>query len=296
MRRSINYEMRVMLHKKEFACAMCFMMVFCVISMMFAVAECRENYLLYSVSANIKFIGSTYSPLWSIFTYVFSFLIVIPHSMSYIGDLDTGICPYIFVRSSRGKYYFSKISAAFLGNMLIIAIPFLFNLLLCMIALTTEPNYSFGFYGLSGFSSMVLGQGYIFQAENLAFPLAEIFVRFPGVYCLLYILFISFNAGLFGVFLLCLSFLLRKNRALLFLPVYLFMLITSVISSNQLTAAINDPSIVFTNYNFMDYLGCFGYVGQSPAFLLTVYGVIIVFCIVVTFRNIRKDPIDLCEV
>lgn len=296
MLRSIKYEMNVMLNKKEFACTMCFMMAFCVIAMMSAVVECREDYFIYSVSANIKFIGSTYSPLWSVFTYVFSFAVVIPHSMSYIGDLDTGICPYIFVRSGRVKYYLSKICAAFFGNVLIVAIPFLINLVLCMIALTTKPNYSFGFYGSQGFSEIVLGIGYIFQAEHMALPLAEVFVNAPTLYSLLYIVFISFNAGVFGVFVLCVSFLFHKNRALLFLPVYLFVLITSVITNNALTAAISDPQIEFINYSFMDYLGSFGYGGKNPIFLLTVYVVIAILSVLITLQTVKKDPIELNEV
>ena len=216
--------------------------------------------------------------------------------MSYIGDLDIGICPYIFVRSGRGKYYLAKICAAFVGNVLIIAIPFLINLLLCMIALTAEPNYGFAPYGLRDFPRSVLGTWYAFQTEHPALPLAEIFVNHPTLYSLLYIIFISFNAGLFGVFLLCLSFLLRKNRALLFLPVYLFMLITSAISDRGVMAAISNPNIVFTNYDFMDYLACRGYGGKSPEFLLMVYVAMIGLSALITLRTIQKDTITLAEV
>ena len=83
---------------------------------------------------------------------------------------------------------------------------------------------------------------------------------------------------------------------MLFLPVYLFVLITSVITNNALTAAISDPQIEFINYSFMDYLGSFGYGGKNPIFLITVYVVIAILSVLITLRTVKKDPIELNEV
>lgn len=292
MLQSLKYEWNVMLHKKEFSVAFCAAIIFCVISLIqstnTALRYCGTD-LSEVVSANSIYAGNANSGLWYSFMYLFPFLVVLPHSLSYIQDVECGILPLLITRGNRKRYLFSKLSACFFGNVVIILIPFLLNLLLCHIAFPVNENSSRWYYGVLDYSGILLGTNNLFQTDYGALPFLRLFLYSPTLYNVLYILILSFASGVFGVFVLCLSFFFRKQKAPLFLPVFLMVLGSSVLNSYCLNRAICDAGYRYVNYNLMDYFAAFGYRGQSPYYILGIVAVLLVFCTFAVHHALHAD-------
>lgn len=292
MLRSLKCEWNVMLHKKEFLVAFCAAMAFCVISFAYEVHVslqfCGAD-LGRVVSADSIFAGNASSGMWYFFQYLFPFLIVLPHSISYIQDVDCGALPLLTTRGGRKRYVFSKLVVCFLGNIMIILIPFLLNLLLCHIAFPVNENSSLWFYGLWDYGSFFLGTNYTVQTDYGVLPFLRLFLYSPTLYNVLYILILSLASGIAGVFVLCLSFFFCKQKAPLFLPVFLMVLGSSVLNVYCLSRAVGDASYKYVNYNLMDYFAAFGYRGQSPYYILSVAAVLLVFCAFAVRHVLRAD-------
>lgn len=292
MLRSLKCEWNVMLHKKEFLVAFCAAMAFCVISFAYEVHVslqfCGAD-LGKVVSADSIFAGNASSGMWYFFQYLFPFLIVLPHSISYIQDIDCGALPLLTTRGGRKRYVFSKLVVCFLGNMVIILIPFLLNLLLCHVALPVNENSARWIYGCGNYDGILLGTNHSFQTDYGALPFLRLFLYSPTLYNVLYILILSLASGITGVFVLCLSFFFCKQKAPLFLPVFLMVLGSSVLNVYCLSRAIGDASYKYVNYNLMDYFAAFGYRGQSPYYILSVAAVLLVFCAFAVRHVLRAD-------
>lgn len=289
MRRSVKYEIRVMLHKKEFALAFCVMLAFCVFSFIYAALGQWGVERSQLLSADSLFMGVSFSSTWYYFVYLFAFIIVLPHSMSYINDLESGVFSMVVIRSGKMRYYLSKLVAAFIGNVIIIAIPFIMNLILCHMTFSSEPNYLFGEYGLPNYFRTVLGTNYVFNANQTIIPFVQLFLKHSALYNLMYIGFLSAAAGVLGAFLVCFSFLFKKRRAILFIPIYIYILFSSVISEYFYTMAMSNPDFIFRNFDFMDYFAVFGFQGKSILYLMCVFLLLILFCVFSCFRTIKAD-------
>ena len=291
MKKSIKYEMFTMLNMRGFCFSFLIMLVFSIYS--FAVVAFRLMGVDRSsvFSADACFMGCYYSPTWYFFLYIFSFVIVLPHATSYIADIETGVYSLAVLRSGKKNYFLSKMIATFVGNFIMIAIPFLINLILCHMTFSSTSNYPFGEYGLPNYYRTVLGSNYIFSTDQTEIPFMHIFLTSPTLYNLLYIFIVSVVSGYLGVFVLSLSFLFNRNRAYLFAPIYIFMLASSVVTEYRYSRAVSNPSIQFVNYNLMDYIAVFGYPGKSLLYISVVITVCTSFVVVATIHAIKADQL-----
>ncbi len=292
MLQSVKYEWKVMLHKKEFLVAFCAAMAFCVLSLLVSTNAALRNCGADQsevLSADSIFAGNASSGIWYFFQYLFPFLIVLPHSISYIQDIDCGALPLLTTRGDRKRYVFSKLTACFLGNVVIILIPFLLNLLLCHIAFPSNENSARWVYGVLQYDGILLGTNHSYQTAYGALPFLRLYLFSPTLYNVLYILILSLASGIVGVFVLCLSFFFHKQKAPLFLPVFLMVLGSSVLNAYCLSRAVSDASYQYVNYNLMDYFAAFGYRGQSPYYILGVAAVLLVFCAFAVRHVLRAD-------
>ncbi len=291
MLQSIKYEIIVMIHKKEFIVAFCFMMVFLLVAFLYACEGQWGLEVSEVLAADYLYAGQHSSAAWGIFMYLICFIVVLPHAMSYINDIESGTQSLVLVRSSRLRYYVSKNIAVFLGNFMIIFIPFLFNFILCHLTFSELPNYGFGEYGLPNYFRTITGSNYIYasQVRHPGIPMIGLFVQSPELYALLYLLILASTAGIMGNFVLCISFFIKKHRIFLFLPIYLIITFSGVATSYSEMMAYRSTDRVFTNYTIMDYLGILGYRGQDERYILILLAVSAVFCAAATGRAIRSD-------
>jgi len=290
LRKSIVYEIKTMINRKAFCISFVAVLLFSFASFVIAVLNNWGAEWSNVFSADDQFVGNAFSGLWEFFGYVFAFMIVLPHAMSYLGDIESGAYSLAVVRAGKLRYFLSKLAATFVGNFLIIALPFLINLLLCHLAFSGKPNFSFGEYGMPNYFRTLMGTNFILPLEQSQIPFLHIFLISPTLYSLLYTAIISCVSGLLGVFVLCLSFFVRK-RALLFIPVYLLILFSSVVTEYNYSASLSNPGRVFVNYDFMDYLGTHGYPGQISRYPAILFLVLVIFCVLATCWAIRNDQL-----
>lgn len=288
---SIVFEIKTMINKKGFCTSFIVMLVFSLFSFVVCASRSWGEELSQVLSADSQFMGNAYSPTWYFFTYLFSFIIVLPHSLSYITDLELGTYSVIVVRSGKKQYLVSKIFATFIGNFVLITIPFLVNLILCHLTFSNEPNFIFGEYGLPNYFRTIMGTNYVFSAFQKEIPFLPIFLLSPTLYNILYILILGFASGIFGVLVLSISFIFSKRRAYLFAPVYLLMLLTSVLSEYSYSKAVNNPGQVFINFDLMDYLAAFGYPGKSALYIAILLVISLAFCIATFIKALYNDQL-----
>lgn len=271
MKGSIRYELDVMLHKKEFLFSLCAMMLFALLSFL-KLGEILPlgGYDKSTAFAPVNmFIGSDGAPYYIYFKYVFAFLVVIPYSMSYINDSETGVLPVLFTRCGKRQYIISKMVACFVGNVLIIAIPVFYSLILCNIACPVKGNYDFGIMGMSNYFKTLTGSAVCINTPFTALPMLRLFLFSPNLYAVVITLIMSAASGAFGVFLLCISFVLKKLRVFMFLPVYLLVITGNYLAAYTYNNSVNTGS-TYIDYQIMDYFVFSTMYGRSPIFMLAL--------------------------
>lgn len=294
MKNTIKYELSVMVHKKEFLFSLCAMTLFSLVSFM-NISDVYKVFLIDRstvLSPVDVFIGSENAPYSNYFKYVFAFLVVLPYSMSYINDTETGVMPALLTRCSKNQYIASKIIACFIGNVLIIAIPFVFNFILCNIAFPVQGNYCFGEMGLSGYFKTIIGTNVAVNTPYTGIPFLKLFIYSPTLYAILIIIINSVASGVFGAFLLCISFVIKKARPLLFLPLY-----SLIMAGNIIDAQMYSNSIVangkYIDFKIMDYFVLSTWYGRSPYFIICVFSIMAVVGIFCLFIGSRGDKMVL---
>ena len=200
-----------MLHKKEFAVAFCVMMAFAVLALYQAetfliLIDNRLELDYNNVSAEWMTTLIRFLPGGQRFVYLFSFIVVLPFSMSYLAELESGMIPVLLVRVSKRKYWLSKALTCFIGNVVIIAVPLLFNYLLARIAYPTPlPNaIGIGGYG-DGFFNWLLAGDLSYSDITCKYPIIpmiSLMLNHRWLYLLIHIVMLALASGFAGVFLL----------------------------------------------------------------------------------------------
>lgn len=270
MRNAVLFQINIMFRKKNFQLAFLVMMGFSILAFIYTSMQQinSEQELLFSADA--LFCGNYYAPLWHYFSYIFVFVVALPYSMSYFSDKECGVLVALLCRINRLQYHISAMITCFIGNFLIIFFPFLLNLLLCHITFPENTNFLFGQRGTENFVSAVLGNTLIFSTENPTIPFLSLFLNNSAIYNVWYILLLSIMSGILGVFLLSLSRLWIKSRAILFLPIFFGLQMSSLATAYSYNRAIENSEVYFTNYTIMDYFAVAGYPGQSFMYLFIV--------------------------
>lgn len=279
-------QIKVMLHKKAFRIAFW-------ISMIFAIAafgyEKRLPHGIYN--ALYYYCGFGDTPHWSWYSALLCFLVAVPFATSFQDDLSDRTLGTILVRSSKKTYLKAKMAATFLGNFLMVVIPFLTNLVLCLIFL---PHCSETPYGTeSGYIAMLEGTRHGFATPSPAFPLVWLVKFNPLLYCILFLLVLGCFVGILGVALLAFSFWCRKYKIVLFLPVFLLMKIGSVLTERSYNQAIGNYDHMLINWELWDYVAPFSFSGK---FYPIFWGFILILCgfIYISYRHIcGKEYMDV---
>ena len=296
MKNSIRYELSVMVHKKEFLLALCAMMLFSLYALFYSVMLCNYDgdikwldFCLWSAEA-YALLDSFLSP-GQMFVYLFSFLVVLPHSMSYLNDRESGQFPLVLVRSGKRNYICSKLIACFIGNFLIIAVPLLLNHLFCRISFSSAQNFMLiNGYGTESYAGSLSGDSFIVNLKYYpAEMFIELFTKSTWLYMLLHIGIVSFLSGLFGVTLLGLSMAVGKFRFILFVPVFVFFRFSSVVDSYLLNLAASDSSVKYTAVNPTDYILTTTGSPLSPYYLPILILISAAVCAALVFFGARGD-------
>lgn len=207
---------------------------------------------------------------------LFPFLVVLPFSMSYFEDCDSKMLGFWLRRTGKKKYYTAKAMVSFLGSFLMIAIPFLANLILVWITfpgngkLNDGPLYSEIFY---------LNVNDFYEPwQTYWYPFLYLYIFYPFLYNCLYILLGSVLSGILGVVAYVASFFIKKYKLLLLLPIYLFFWALSMI--NMYTEGFEKE--------LFDYVLC-GNKLDNYLYFFCVLGILLVVSVVLIRRQFKKD-------
>jgi len=296
MKRLLRYDLSVMLHKKEFCLAFVSMLLFSVYAF-YASIQLQQQYSWYDynlISAEYMTIFLVMNKPWQVFTYLFAFLVVLPYSMSCLSESESGMLPVLLTRTTKSRYYLSKAITCFVGNAVIVLVPFLLNFLFCSLLFPSNGNAGgIGEYGMANYSALIMGTNTVYEMKYPIIPLAGMLLSHPRLYLILHILLLSAASGAFGVFLFNLSFFVRQYRALLFLPVFLLVRLSAALNQYCVRKAIGTQGYSYVNYSVMQYFAIGDSGSLSPWFLPVLFGGILVFSAFTMYIQLHSDSLLL---
>ncbi len=217
--KELRTQINLMFHKRGFQVSFTVMLLFVVYSFINNyhrfTTDSIFNYDLEGMQAvHRSFLNESNQQHFQTFVFFFPFVAVLPFSFSLFVDRSTRINEIVISRCGKKKYYFSKLTAAFVGGFVIILIPLMISSALTHIFFSNsvinifDPNYSTLTAGDKPFLTMR-----DLMLEILVFSpiLGELFAAF----------LLSVYAGTCAVLALALSFFIKRFAVLIFVPVFL---------------------------------------------------------------------------
>ena len=176
-----------------------------------------DNYLLgkgeYPVSVFNKWIGGEGISLQSaLYNMLLPCLAILPYGDSLFCDKKSGYIKNILIKTSKKKFFLSKMISAFLSGAVACTVPLLLNLVLSAACL---PSI-------------------IPESSSMTFPLFErsmfsnLFYKYPYRYIFIYLTIIFVFSGLFSCLALGLSYYVEKKYEIYIIPLIVYMLIDFV--------------------------------------------------------------------
>lgn len=306
---SIKTQIRITFKKRDFRFALFLLFVYAGYVFIAAVVKNWGSEVSTMLDANEYICYSPSNSDYSIFHFLFPFLIVIPSATSYIDDYKNQLLSVYVTRSSRVCYYISKLVSCFVGTALAVAIPFFCNLILTNLFFPHNHNTLLGGYQGGNFYRNLLGLNTMYFTEYPKVPFLTVFLKSPFLYHLLYLVILSSFAGLMAAFVLSLSFVWRKRKLFLFIPVYVIIQVLTNMDSVFLDRA-GDYGFSFWDFetrkhilpenlewkdlykyvdiNIMDYVFPEFYGALSPYFFVGFLLIVAVIITGVTVYGVRQ--------
>lgn len=302
MGKAIWMQFLVMVNKKEFKLAFSFALCWALYCYWYNIQNQAGTDIVLYWDAKQFYCGSSLHPLWYYFTFLFPILVVLPFSTSYLTERANGTSVLLISNMGVGRYILSKIVVCFIGGFLIILIPFLINYIFCQVTFPHTNNIMRAYYGTPGYDGMLTGTYYGMRVQNIEFPFLNLYLKHPNLYYIWYIILLSTLSGVFGVIILCFSFLIKRGKIFLFLPTFLILKGMEVLTRYSEERAGSNPlsplmveSIGYREgpeyicYNILEYVIPFGDRGRNTIYLSIVVIIVVLFCSLCTVFTIKKE-------
>ena len=170
-------------------------------------------------SGSCYFVGRFFDlPCVQLFTAVFPFLVTLTFSFTFYEEKKSGVLNYALMRTREKYYYIGKALVAFLGNFIVVTVPYLCNILLNALVF---PENGVTFYGAEKEPLY-----YMNLLENSHMPFLLFYLKHTVGYLILYSIFLGMFAGLLGCFSYAAGLFVRRNRVLIFIPMYVLFYLT----------------------------------------------------------------------
>ena len=193
------------------------------------------------------------------------------------------------MRSDRKDYIKAKYKVTFLGTAAVITLPFILNLILCISVIGISPHTPFGNV-LEGRVNYIMNPEHDgirqLQYDEL---LPHLFLKSPLLYHVVYLCILGVSVGIFAVFLLSISLMIRKKYLdiILFVPFFLIDRIGNVITNILLHNAQQSDNL-FINLKLTDYLAPCTFPGKVYPFYLGFLVVLVMVSIVLGKKWVEK--------
>lgn len=204
----------MMLHKKSFWISFFFMFLYSLGYHLFFIYSYYQGKITKVYSGSCYFVGRFADlPCIELFTAVFPLIVTLTFSFTFYEERKSGVWNYTILRIGTKCYYVGKAVVAFLGNFIIITIPYLCNILLNSLVF---PEIGVTFYG-----STEEPLYYLNLLENSHMPFMSFYIHYTIIYLILYSIFLGVFAGILGCFSYTIGLFVRQSRIIIFIPLYL---------------------------------------------------------------------------
>lgn len=190
--------------------------------------------------------------------WVLPIYLLIAYADTGVSDLNVGFSNYAIMRSSKKRYYFSKLTVAFIYPLLLSFISLTINFIICNIIFL--DGHSFG-----GLEQDISSTGILF----------ELTISKPFISYFCYIIIFSLICGFVGVSAISIAFISKNN--FITYPVVFFIWFLQIVS---------EYSITYTIQPFIEYGLKYLLIGFGVCILITVLSLIVLY-----YARIRKDEI-----
>ncbi|MDD6728979.1 MAG: hypothetical protein PUE08_07160 [Eubacteriales bacterium] len=229
MKNAIKSQLYILLNRKQYKFILAVSIALSLLSFAFYAFADFGQYMPDIKSFRDTSIISSKNMFSSILFTVLPILSVVPFCDSYIDDKKNNRLPVIFQLCSREQYFYSKLFVCAYSTVLTVGVPVFINLILGAAAF---PDISTA--DLTGLAS---NQAFLYLADSeymttLAFK--NLFISYPFLYSLIYVIFITLYAGVGAMLTYSLSFYF-KNRAMIVVPFFVFNTLLNIISSFTLS-------------------------------------------------------------
>ncbi len=285
---SIKIQLKLMKISREFRVAMILSSVYAVYAFVYYALEARKEDIFNVLDASEYVCFSPNNGLWNMYLMVYPFLVVMPFATSYISDYKNRLMVIYASRVSRRNYYLSKLVASFIGSALVVAIPFLLNLLLCNIFFPHNLNY-WSIYPMRNYYGNLLGLNFVYEHVSSQLPFLGLLLKSQILYEVMYIFLFSFITGMLGMLAMAISFLIKRFKIILYVPIYVLIQVMENIDVLLLNVAI-DGKETYVSYNFLDYfIPNNNWGGFSLFIILAELGAMLLVIILCLYYAIHDD-------
>lgn len=290
--KSIKYNLNIMMRKKTFRFSFGLVFALCVF-LPFLYAFRYKGYCVAQLpAANTLYVGNAMGVAWKYIQLLFPFLVIFPYGMSFYEEARDGTILYIQIRNGRKQYYISQLIVCFIGGFLIIAIPFIINILLNTIIFPADANDYVSTYNkyTDNWIGSITGSSVIFPVWSKGYLLKGMFVNHPQLYNVLFALLSGGVAGIMSMLAYAFSLFVKKGRLFIFFLVYLFFQIFSMIDSVMFNRWDETNTYVCTNITMYISNGLLQ-VGRVYWIFYIFLLFVVLFVIKIVKRRISEDEI-----
>jgi hypothetical protein len=227
--------------------------------------------------------GNALSNIWPVFSNIYPFIVVFPFGFSFIQDRDARVLAWHIRRSGQRRYFRSKLIVAFIGGFIVIAIPFLINMLLCYATFPHNYNSDLQYY------SWLTGENVFRDTVFAHKPFPSLFAYSLFLYNIVFLTIFSCFSGLLSMFTMGCSFFIRRYKIMLLIPLFVIFQAGSYLSG--VIYDYNNQSIRYFNTNLLDYISTDAFYGQSVPFIASFLSAICLFIVIAYRYATRKEYI-----
>ncbi len=283
---SIRMQLKLMVNKKEFHFGVLINLGYVLITYLYCAFRAWGKDISTIPAPHAVFALQDLSPFYDIYINIVPFLVVFPFAMSYVNDCNNRIIPLFQVRMGVRKYYISKAVACFVGGFVAFFVPLMINIFLNNV---TFPDSGITFAGDMydlNYNSRITGANIIVDTAWAGMWFPRLFMRHPEGYNILYAVFFSSAMGIFSIFVYSISFIIKKQKLLLLLPLYLLIVCMNTINMFM------DGKVSNMCYKVMPYLTVNTNYGKNPLYIYFFFLLMVVFSCWLLGRQIAKDQLE----
>lgn len=265
------------------------------INMLYAISTFIHAYLTNykGYDANSLFMGTSYTIYWGIYSTLFPFIIVLPFATTYIDDINEKTYYTYINRMGKGSYILKKILNTFMGNFIVFGIPFMANLLMCNIFIGHTRKSPLGMYDSRNFIMAMTGENQLYSSFTPNMPFISVFKFSPMLYNVIFVIMLSFVAGIMGCAILAFSFWFSNYKLLLFLPFFLISKVGKVLTTYSFSKAMRNQNVKFVNFNLVDYISPFSFGGKVYLGFIVGVGLLIAFVAISGIIFSQKEIVNV---